>query len=248
MSRAEEDGWQWRLCAQICAPPIHKIHVVRWSPRATVELRRFQNGILLCFIIGFVRTYAVQAALLGDFMNGGGDFFAALLGLLSLYDCCASNGSLLAMFIIWATTNAVVFDIVFSLGPHLCDISLYTDGQPSRAVWFWADNGFIVLNAGLQLWLVWLARSILAIDVPDWMNRITYGSGAEEYGSAAQPLMGQPPRSAMGSRAPQPLVMGGGSGGGFRAFGGSGQRLSGNSAAADAAERRLAGGGAVLPR
>lgn len=240
---SEDVGWQRRLCAKLCAPPVAKLHITRWPPRAAVELARFQKGILCCMFLGFARGYCNNAGLLNDFMGGGTDFFSGLLGMLALYDCCAMNGSFMAMFIIWASVNAVLFDVVFSLGMHLADVPTYTSGPPNRRIFFWSDNGLIIISACLQLWLCRLAHMMLSEAIPNWLGAL---AGTSTATGSAQPLLGEPQRSGFGSHAPQPQVMSANSG--FRAFGGSGQRLGASGGGAGSQGSRLLQGNAVLPQ
>merc|ERR550525_919478 len=125
-------------------------------------------------------------------MHGGTDLFSAILGLCAVYDVCFMNGSWMAMFLIWARANVVLFDLAFSLGPNLLYNSEYWSSNLRAAV-FLADCALIVGNAALQAKLAMQAKAILEDNVPDWRNQIVYGTGAQPPAAVQQPLLGQSP-------------------------------------------------------
>jgi len=216
---AEESGWQWRLCAAICAPPIPKMRLERRTPAVVSNLKRLETCALVCLVLGLIRGGLNHSQLLGDFMGGGTDIFAALLAFLALYDCCMMNGSFLVMLLVWTLTNAILFDLIFSLGPNVKFGSTYMT-SPARSAAFIVDNILIIVNALLQLFLAKLSKSILDESVPNWSSFAAWGPGGPPDSGGAQPLLGQPLRPATAQRAPQPTQP-------LRVFSGSGQRLGG---------------------
>uniref|UniRef100_A0A7S4VJP4 Uncharacterized protein n=1 Tax=Alexandrium monilatum TaxID=311494 RepID=A0A7S4VJP4_9DINO len=228
---AEEPGWQWRLCATLCAPPIASVRFAHRTPLSQRELPQLEKGAILCLGLGLVRSCLNVKASLNDFMSGGTDLFTGILGLCAVHDVCLMNGSFLAMFVLWSMVNAILFDLVFSLGPNLVYPSQYWSSD-ARIAAFVADNILILVSAALQVKLCGKAKAILDDVLPNWRDQVVYGSsGAPPPGSAVdQPLLGRPPATV--ARTVQPS--GSGASQPFRAFGGSGQRLGGGSG-----ERRL---------
>mmetsp|Transcript_20750 Transcript_20750/g.65456 ORF Transcript_20750/g.65456 Transcript_20750/m.65456 type:complete len:233 (-) Transcript_20750:59-757(-) len=226
---ADEAGWQRRLCATLCAPPIARLHFSHRTPFAEREFPQFQRRALLCLGLGIARSYLNAQGALNDFMSGGTDLFSAGLALCAVFDVCHMNGSFLAMFIIWALVNAFAFDLIFSLGPNLMHGSMYwsTDGQAAAFV---VDNILILVNTALQVMMARQANAILEDVLPNWKDQITYGvQGRPPPGPAAQqPLLGRPVATSMWRAQPPGAAASGGSGTQpFRAFSGSGQRLGG---------------------
>eukprot|EP00747_Dinoflagellata_sp_TGD_P021199 gnl/TRDRNA2_/TRDRNA2_128344_c0_seq1.p1 gnl/TRDRNA2_/TRDRNA2_128344_c0~~gnl/TRDRNA2_/TRDRNA2_128344_c0_seq1.p1 ORF type:complete len:278 (-),score=17.07 gnl/TRDRNA2_/TRDRNA2_128344_c0_seq1:169-939(-) len=251
---SDDNGWQMRLCAAICAPPIHRLRFTHRTAISDKEIPLFDRGLKLLLILGIAHSYLNTVAYLNDFMSGGTDLFAAILGFCAQLDMCAMNGSFYVMFMIWSGTNATLFDIVFSLLPNLLyglpvggpmdDVHVVNgtvvhtnatnahEAAASSAWWrplaFAADNLILVLVSILQIWLVFRARNILDSVLPDWWNQAVHGTGGLPTSTAGAPLLGRPPPQQSGMRSVQPS-----SGSSFVAFGGSGQRLGGSGRAAD---------------
>lgn len=241
----EEAGWKQRLCMALCSPPIPRLQFVNRTPLAARDLPRIEKGAILLFVLGMTRGYLNAAGVLQDFMSGGTDTFAAILLFLGTTNCCAMNGSFLIMFLIWATVNAVFFDLFLNFGGNLAHASLYCD-SPSRTKLFIADNVITLLNVPLQLWLVVRSKAVLDDALPGWSNMMTQGSPRPQTAAGVQqPLLARP---GISSAWAQPPPAGGT--GSFKAFAGSGQRLGTSTArtddraqraeaAASAAQRRL---------
>eukprot|EP00929_Paragymnodinium_shiwhaense_P044993 TRINITY_DN23044_c0_g1_i3.p1 TRINITY_DN23044_c0_g1~~TRINITY_DN23044_c0_g1_i3.p1 ORF type:complete len:225 (+),score=14.41 TRINITY_DN23044_c0_g1_i3:44-718(+) len=214
-SSDEEAGWQWRLCAAICAPPIHKLHMT-----AHPNLQKLYSWAICLACTGLLRSAVINGALLGDFLSGGTDFFAALLTFCAVFDLCSMNGSYLVMFLVWAWVNMVLFDIIFSLLPNLQNAGTYFGGYASsQKVPFIIDNILICLNAWIQYKMIGLAKAALDERIPNWRNDMVYGQ--DSGGSQRQePFLPRPAGSFTGMRPAQPPAQQN-----FQLFGGSGQRL-----------------------
>lgn len=215
-------GWQMRLLATICSPPIPRLRFTHRSPSAARTMQEFERGACVCLGLGIVRSYLNQAALLGDFLSGGTDLFAAGLALCASLDCCMMNGSFLIMFMVWAFTNAVLFNVLLSLGPNIVHPAMYLTGPAWRTFCFVLDSVLILVNSVLQVRLAFQAWSVLDDVLPGWKHMMS-GSGAPSSASAVQPLLQEPPREG---------ASGAGTGGAFRPFHGSGQRLGSGGATA----------------
>eukprot|EP00927_Polykrikos_kofoidii_P056736 TRINITY_DN50812_c0_g1_i1.p1 TRINITY_DN50812_c0_g1~~TRINITY_DN50812_c0_g1_i1.p1 ORF type:complete len:241 (+),score=30.45 TRINITY_DN50812_c0_g1_i1:75-797(+) len=221
-------GWKGRLCAMLCSPPIARLNFDwKLQPMAR-ERSKFEIGAGLCVVLGAARAYLNTKGGLNDMMSGGTDLFSAILLLASTNDCCKMNASILVMFLVWSVVNAVLFELVFSLGPHLVHMKNYTTGPYAKPLLFWADNVLIIVIVVLQLALAKKAKKLLDTALPNWKNQITYGADAPPASadsgmrSAQQPFLAQ--GGSTSGRAGQPQA---GSGSSFRAFGGTGQRLGG---------------------
>jgi len=216
----EAPGWQMRLCANVCGPPIARLRFPRRTSLMEREMPLFTRGSLLCFVLGFVRGYLNSSANLDDFMNGGGTFFSGLLALGAIYDSCMINASFFIMFLVWSTTNAVLFDITFSFLPNLLHQSQYWSAPNGWVPYAFAlDNVLLLVGAALQLKLAIQAKAILDDALPDWKNQATYGVTGQPGAQAVaqQPLLG----NSFGMNRPQAQS----SNNSFRAFSGGGQRL-----------------------
>lgn len=238
----EEAGWQKRLCMALCSPPIPRLQFLNRTPLAARDLPRIEKGAILLFVLGMTRGYLNAAGVLQDFMDGGTDTFAGMLAFLGTVNCCAMNGSLLISFLVWATVNAVLFDLFLNFGGNLAHASIYCD-SPLRTKLFIADNAITLLNVALQLWLVVRVKAVLDDVLPGWLNMISHGSPRTV--GVQQPLLARP---GMSSSWAQPHPAGGTDS--FKAFAGSGKRLGTSGtrtddrtkraeAAASAAQRRL---------
>jgi len=229
----EEGDWKRRLCIAICAPPIPRINFDPSAPSIQARLNRFNRGIVFIGIIGFARSYLNAAALLGDFMHGGTDFFAALIGFGAIRNWCFANGSFLVAFMAWASFNAILFDLIFSMGPNILYHDIYTTGGTSRQCAFYLDNILLILNAGMQLRLFMVAKSILDEMLPDWQNMVTYGrsGGASGPTSLGQPLL--PGRSTTSTRSVQAADPN------FVPFSGSGNRMGATGSGSGSRNSRL---------
>ncbi|CAE8695650.1 unnamed protein product [Polarella glacialis] len=214
----------------MCAPPIPRMRFAQRTPFVARELPLFERQAFLCLALGFVRSYLNQTANLGDFMGGGTDLFAALLALLATNDCCMMNGSFLIMFLVWALTNAVFFNMLLSLGGNLYHPDYFLNSSdPWRPAAFLADSVLIIINSTLQGYMCLRAHKILDEVLPNWQSQMAWGDGGPPTASAAQqPLLGP---GANASRSAQPTGRPN-----FQIFGGGGQRLGG-----------VAGGGGVNP-
>ncbi|CAJ1385683.1 unnamed protein product [Effrenium voratum] len=157
-------GWQSRLCATLCAPPLPRLRFLQRTPFIAQQLSGLEREAWICFVLGFLRSTLNSSALLGDFMGGGTDLFAALLAILGIYDVCAMNGSLLIMFLVWAVANVVLFNLLFSFAPNMIHASVMLSSGQSVA--FVADNLLLLFNSGIQA-------------LPDWRNQMT-GTGSGE--------------------------------------------------------------------
>jgi len=167
--------------------------------------------------LGIIRNYLNVNSNISDFMSGA-DIFSVLLAYCALQDCCGLNGSFFVMFVIWASTNAVLFNVLLSFLPNLMDPSLYcTDGYQTFA--FIADNVLLLVNSALQLYLVMLAKAVLDEMIPDWNHQMVWGEGLQSS-VMQQPLIGQS-WSTTTSVQPQSNTR-------FEAFSGSGQTLGGS--------------------
>eukprot|EP00931_Biecheleriopsis_adriatica_P014292 TRINITY_DN116015_c0_g1_i1.p1 TRINITY_DN116015_c0_g1~~TRINITY_DN116015_c0_g1_i1.p1 ORF type:complete len:227 (-),score=33.03 TRINITY_DN116015_c0_g1_i1:29-709(-) len=215
-----ESGWQMRLCAALCAPPIPRLRFTQRTPLTGRELPLLEREAIALFFLGFLRSYLNASAMLGDFMGGGTDLFSALLAFGALYDACAMNGSFLIMFLIWALTNTVLFNVLLSFGSNVAGASEFMSGPTWNVIAFLADNLLILVNSGLQVSMCRRTRSVLDEVMPNWRNQMAWGSGGAPPSASQEPLLGQ---SAFGARAAQPA------GAAFQAFSGSGQRLGGSS-------------------
>lgn len=242
----EEAGWKQRLCMALCSPPIPRLQFDSRTPLAARELPHIEKGAIVLVVLGLARGYFNATGALQDFMGGGTDAFAGMLAFLGTTNCCAANGSLLIMFLVWATVNAVFFDLILNFCGNLAHLSIYCD-SPWRTKLFIADNTIILLNVALQLWLVVRSKAVLDDVMPGWMNTITHGTPIQQTTAAGvqQPLLAQP---GMSSLRPQPPSTGGT--GSHKPFAGSGQRLGTSGArtddrakraeaAANAAQRRM---------
>ncbi|CAJ1332578.1 unnamed protein product, partial [Effrenium voratum] len=134
------------------------------TPFIAQQLSGLEREAWICFVLGFLRSTLNSSALLGDFMGGGTDLFAALLAILGIYDVCAMNGSLLIMFLVWAVANVVLFNLLFSFAPNMIHASVMLSSGQSVA--FVADNLLLLFNSGIQA-------------LPDWRNQMT-GTGSGE--------------------------------------------------------------------
>ncbi|CAJ1332577.1 unnamed protein product, partial [Effrenium voratum] len=175
------------------------------TPFIAQQLSGLEREAWICFVLGFLRSTLNSSALLGDFMGGGTDLFAALLAILGIYDVCAMNGSLLIMFLVWAVANVVLFNLLFSFAPNMIHASVMLSSGQSVA--FVADNLLLLFNSGIQVKMCQRVRKILDEALPDWRNQMT-GTGSGE------PLL-QAERAAPRAARTGP----------FQPFAGSGQRL-----------------------
>jgi len=212
---AESPGtsWQQRLCRAFCGLPITRLHFDEQnasSAQSLIDLRRL-NFILL--LVGFARIGLNNFGLLYDLLGGGTDFFSAILVYLSFADCCGANASFLIMFLVWAITNAILFDLILSLGGNLTNVSAYWGESSWQHCLFVADSVLIIVNSAIQLRMAWVAKHVLDDVIPNWSN---LAAGIEP--SSWQPLPGQPERRER--QPPRQQVPSS-----FRAFSGSGQRL-----------------------
>ncbi|CAJ1456030.1 unnamed protein product [Effrenium voratum] len=82
------------LCATLCAPPLPRLRFLQRTPFIAQQLSGLEREAWICFVLGFLRSTLNSSALLGDFMGGGTDLFAALLAILGIYDVCAMNGGI----------------------------------------------------------------------------------------------------------------------------------------------------------
>lgn len=227
---SSESGWQWRLCATLCLPPVPRVRFDVRNPSLAGRLQLFEKQAAACMVLGFLRTYVVQFGMLNDFLTGGSDVFSAALALFASYDCCACNGSFLFMFLVWSLVNAVLFDFFFSL---LSNWANPPDWSVVGEKVFWAllaDSVLILVLAGLQVWMAMLARDILDEAVPHWRNIVTYGSESVPGSSAVQQPLLREPAYEVTRGQPQGSGRPAAGGGSFKAFGGGGQRLGGGDA------------------
>eukprot|EP00928_Gymnodinium_smaydae_P012976 TRINITY_DN14741_c0_g2_i1.p1 TRINITY_DN14741_c0_g2~~TRINITY_DN14741_c0_g2_i1.p1 ORF type:complete len:251 (+),score=68.40 TRINITY_DN14741_c0_g2_i1:59-811(+) len=234
----ENAGWQGRLCAAVCAPPLPKL---RFDPRNAVvapELQFLRRGAWGCLALGVVRAYLNQKAVMSDFMGGGTDTFAGILGLMAAEDCCGVNGTFYVMFLVWAVTNAILFDLILSLGGNLAtSIQLYTGNGGTRAMLFWTAEVVTVVAALLQLWMAARTRRLLNQAIPGWFDQISGSSSSSSVPPQQQPLLGGGNAVAPAQQRPMANDT-------FRAFGGSGQRLG----ASGASGAKAAGAGSAGSR
>jgi len=240
----EEAGWKQRLCMSLCSLPIPRLQLPR-TPLAARDLPRVEKGAIVLLTLGMGRGALNVAGVLQDFMGGGTDAFAGMLAFLGTTNCCAMNGSFLVMFLIWATVNALFFDLILNFCGNLAHASIYCD-SPWRTRLFIADNTIILLNVVLQLWLVVRTKAVLDDALPGWMNMITYGSPRLQAatGGGQQPLLTPPGTSSVWAQ-PAPA----GSTGSFKPFASSGQRLgTGSTQTADRAKRAEAAANAAQRR
>lgn len=215
----------------MCAPPIARMRFTARSPRIVDHLKRFETEALICLGLGALRSYLNQSAWLGDFMGGGTDLFSAGLALCATFDCWSMNGSFLVMFLVWALTNAVLFDLVLSLGGNLANPSfVWSGGDSWRRVSFLADALLIIVNAALQLWMSWRAREMLDEALPNWRNQMAWGEdGGPSAAAAQQPLLGRYATTASAGQPPRSD---------FHAFSGAAQRLGGGESANNTSDLR----------
>lgn len=207
----------------MCTPPIPKLHFNNRTAVMDREFPFFWKGTFALLILGFSRSYLNASGLLDDFMSGGTDFFAGLLGLFAIYDCCTMNASFFVMFIVWSVTNAVFFDFLLSFLPNIfVNFSLYwTAPNPWVPYAFLLDNIIMLITCALQLKLSLQAKAMLDAGIPGWQNMVTWGTSQSQGGSVSQqPLLGQQVRTS----ATRPQAMGNS----FQAFSGGGQRLGGS--------------------
>lgn len=243
---SSEDGWMRRLCVKLCCTlPVHKVRLPdRLPENSRRKLRHFRLGVQALLLFGILRTWVISHGGPQDFQLGGNDVFAALLGLLAVFDLCGCSASALGIFIVWSLTSSIAFNVLLSLVPNVLHVADY-DELPEASWWYFlADAFLIVVNSSLQLFLAWCANGILNESVPTWKNDFVYGPA---YGGAGQvnlmePFMGQAPSSGAAS-ASQPRGWTS-SADALRPFGGRGTSLGsggGQTAGAGSRNSRLLG-------
>lgn len=208
---SEEEGWQGRLCATLCAPPIPRLQLDSSAPGLQDRLSRFDKAVWVLLLLGILRSSVVQRFLLADFMQGGTDFFGAILGLLASAPCCAANGSLLVAFLVWTIVNVILFELIFSLGPDL--IALCSDDAKAPLL---LDIVLMLSSVVLQAWLFRAAHEILQLALPDWMNLVAGTSSSNSSQGLGQAFLEPPRQVAMGVSTQRQTI---------QPFSGSGQRL-----------------------
>lgn len=215
MQEEEGWGWLWRLPAKLCAPPIPCLSLNSCGPALNQRIERFGTAVWGFFVLGMFRSAIAQRFVVHDFMGGGTDLFGALLGIFAVHNCCESNGSLFATFLIWTVVNLVLFDVMFSAGPDVMALASSDEAKGPLVL----DICLILFSVAVQIWLARAAHEILQTGLPDWMNLLAgTGTSSSNPQRLGQTLLAPPRQDAMRSGPAAAQT--------FKAFGGTGQRLS----------------------